>query len=80
MAFERTNTPPRNADGMIRDINNEFKGIESETIQKAIKSGSLGKYGKTYGELSTQEVCFWIREFKKSEIPKFINLSKLGVK
>jgi hypothetical protein len=34
------------------------------TIRQALRNGGLGKYGRTY-KLSTQEVCYWIREHIK---------------
>ena len=37
-----------------------------EDIQKAIRSGSLGKYGRTY-KFTIQEVCFWVREYLKEK-------------
>ncbi len=62
VAFERTNSIPKNLIQMTNDIATEFKGVPVVTIQKAIRNGSLGMYGKTFGELSTQEICIWIRK------------------
>jgi len=46
---------------MVRDINSEFIGLDTKIIQKVIRDGSLGSYGKTYGNLTTQEICVWIK-------------------
>ena len=62
LAFERTNTLPKNIDGMVKDIIEEFGNLETNQIQLAIKKGSLGHYGKTFGDVSTQEICIWIRK------------------
>lgn len=36
--------------------------MNEDHILKAIRNGSLGRYGKTF-KLSTQEICIWIREY-----------------
>ena len=64
LAFERTGTPPVNIDNMSKDIATEFEGIKDDVVSMAIRNGSLGHYGRTY-RLSTQEICIWIREYKK---------------
>jgi len=61
-AFERTGTEPTNVENIIKDLHSEFGHIEQEHILKAIRNGSLGKYGKTF-KLTTQEVCIWIRNY-----------------
>jgi hypothetical protein len=66
IAFERTMTEPYNIENMVKDIISEFPKVNPDDILKAIRNGSLGKYGKTY-KLSTQEVCIWIREFLKEK-------------
>ena len=66
LAVERTNTPMFDLTNMLNDINSEFRNTSLEDIQKAIRNGSLGKYGKTY-RFSTQEVCIWIREYLKEK-------------
>jgi hypothetical protein len=66
IAFERTLTEPYNIENMVKDIISEFPRTNPDEIVKAIRSGSLGKYGKTY-KLSTQEVCIWIREYLKEK-------------
>jgi hypothetical protein len=58
---------------MIHDISTEFKTIELEEIQKAIRNGSLGKYGRTY-KFSTQEVCIWIREYLEDKKNNRLNI------
>jgi hypothetical protein len=63
-AFERTRTEPFKIDGMVGDVLSEFPRVSSDKITEAIRNGSLGKYGRTY-KLSTQEICFWIREHIK---------------
>lgn len=64
VAFQRTGTDPYNIEMMVNDIKTEFKFLSDDEIQKAIRNGGLGKYGKTY-KLTTQEVCIWIREYLK---------------
>jgi len=65
MAFERTNSTPKNIEGMVTDIAEEFPKAKIDDIVKILKNGGLGHYGKTFGDLSTQEICIWIR--KESE-------------
>jgi len=69
VAFERTNTPPFNLDKLVSDVLSEFPRVSNEDITLALRSGSLGKYGRTF-KLSTQEICFWIREYQKSKTKK----------
>lgn len=68
LALERTGNELKPLDNMVEDIYNEFYFLKDEEIQKAIRNGSLGIYGKMY-RFSTQEVCIWIREYKKSKQP-----------
>jgi hypothetical protein len=56
---------------MINDVLTEFPRVSEDTFIKAIRNGSLGKYGKTY-KLSTQDVCVWVREYRKSKISMMI--------
>ena len=72
VAFQRTNTTPIDVLPMISDIETEFPKVTTETIQKAIRNGGLGIYGKTYGELSTQEICIWIRKETKGQRPSYL--------
>lgn len=44
-----------------------FPRMPLENIKLAIKNGSTGKYGRTY-KLTTQEICYWIREFIKEDV------------
>jgi hypothetical protein len=44
-----------------------FSRMPLENIKLAIKNGSTGKYGRTY-KLTTQEVCYWIREFIEEDV------------
>jgi hypothetical protein len=71
LAIERTNTEPFNIENMVKDIDSEFKRISDDDIKKAIRNGSLGMYGATY-KLSTNIVCFWIREYLKSKNSKLL--------
>jgi hypothetical protein len=50
-------------------IKDEFSFLTLNDIRKALRNGSSGKYGRSY-KLSTQEVCFWIREFIKENKSK----------
>lgn len=54
----------KNIDETIEDIFTEFGYLNLSDIKKALRNGSLGKYGRSY-KLSTQELCYWIREFIK---------------
>jgi hypothetical protein len=71
LALERTNTIPFDLTNMILDIESEFTRISITDIQKAIRNGSLGKYGATY-KFSTQVVCMWIRQYLKEKNAKNI--------
>ncbi len=66
LATERLNTELKDfpLENCIIDLNTEFENMKLEDITKAIKNGSLGLYGRTF-IFSIQEVCFWIREYKK---------------
>lgn len=63
-AFERTKTDPFDVSGLIKDVLIEFPKLSSNDIITALRNGSLGMYGRTF-KLSTQEVCYWIREYTK---------------
>jgi hypothetical protein len=60
----RTGKNLLNIDETMIDIQQEFKHLKPEQIIKAIRNGSLGLYGSTYN-LSTQQICIWIREYLK---------------
>jgi hypothetical protein len=49
---------------LIKDVLDEFNRLDTLTIRQTLRNGGLGKYGRTY-KLSTQEVCYWIREHIK---------------
>lgn len=66
LALQRTNTQVVNLENMIKDIEQEFYFLNIKDLQKAIRYGSLGKYGRTF-RFSTQEVCIWIREYLKEK-------------
>lgn len=70
IAIDRVNSQPLNVPDIVEDVLNEFDYLDIDIILKAIKSGSLGVYGRTY-KMSTQEVCIWIREY--------VNLNGKGV-
>jgi hypothetical protein len=70
--MQRTEMELKNIDETIEDIYSEFKNISLKEIKSAIRNGSLAKYGRSY-RLSTQEVCYWIREYLKE------NKNKLGI-
>ncbi len=62
LAAERTEKElPSSVDNTVADILSEFKHLSTEQIQTAIKKGALGYCGETYGRLSTQTICIWIR-------------------
>jgi hypothetical protein len=66
-AFERTKTEPFDCTGLICDVLKEFEYLSIENIIEALRNGGLGKYGRTF-KLSTQEVCYWIRQHNKKPI------------
>ena len=72
LSFERLALEPFNIDKMVNDVLNEFPKLTDDDFKKAIRNGSLGKYGRTF-KLSTQEVCIWVREYLKEK------QSKLGI-
>ena len=55
-----------NIENSIVDIYTEFQFLKLKDITEAIRNGGLAKYGRTY-KLTTQEVCFWIREYQKNK-------------
>ena len=63
-AFERTKSDPFDVSALIKDVLTEFPKLDINVIITALRNGGLGKYGRTY-KLSTQEVCYWIREHIK---------------
>jgi len=64
-AVERTGSEKTDIPAILKDVAEEFPTMTTDEVCKAIRKGSLGVYGKTY-KLTTQEVCIWIREHKKS--------------
>jgi hypothetical protein len=66
-AFERTKTEPFDCTGLICDVLKEFEYLSIENIIEALRNGGLGKYGRTF-KLSTQEICYWIRQHNKKPI------------
>ena len=73
IAMQRTEMEMKNLDTCIEDISSEFNYLNLWQIKEAIRLGSLAKYGRSY-KLSTQEVCFWIREFIKENKSKQLKL------
>lgn len=63
-AFERTKTAPFDVTGLVKDVLSEFPRLSGQDLIIALRNGGLGMYGRTF-RLSTQEVCFWIREYIK---------------
>ena len=63
-AFERTKTDPFDVSGLVKDVLTEFPKLSGDSIIIALRNGGLGMYGRTF-KLSTQEVCYWIREYLK---------------
>ena len=63
----------KNIDVTILDILSEFSFVTVKQAREALRLGSLGKYGKTY-KLTTQEVCYWIREYLKENKPKNLGI------
>jgi len=72
VVMDRLNMQFKDMNETILDIRMEFNFMTIKQIREALRNGSLGKYGRTY-KLSTQEVCFWIREYLKA------NKNKLGL-
>lgn len=64
VAMQRVGMDYTNLFDTINDIIQEFEHLKLSQILSAIRLGSLGKYGRSY-RLSTQEVCYWIREYVK---------------
>lgn len=71
-AFERTKTETFDVTGLIQDVLSEFPKLSGVDFILALRNGSLGMYGRTF-KLSTQEICFWVREYIKSK-----NANKIG--
>lgn len=65
ITMDRLGMDFKNIDNTTSDLYLEFKSMPLKEIREALRLGSLGKYGRTY-KLSTQEVCFWIREYQKN--------------
>jgi hypothetical protein len=72
IALERTGTEPFNLENIAKDIITEFGFITEIQMIKAIRNGSLGKYGRTF-KFSSQEVCIWIREYLKTDYDNRVN-------
>ena len=66
IAMQRLDMQFLNIDYTVNDILTEFDYMKFSDVIIAIRLGSLGAYGRSY-KLSTQEVCYWIKEFNNSK-------------
>ena len=66
IAMQRLDMQFLNIDYTVNDILTEFDYMKFSDVIIAIRRGSLGAYGGSY-KLSTQEVCYWIKEFNNSK-------------
>ena len=73
IAMQRTEMELKNIEETIEDIASEFRNLNLSEIKLAIRNGSLGKYGRSF-RLSTQEICFWIREHIKENKSKSLGI------
>lgn len=66
--FQRTKIAGTKEDGeiILEAISEAFPTLRPEHIDKAIRKGSLGEYGKIYNRLTAQEICIWIRAYMES--------------
>lgn len=71
--MQRTEMELKNIEETIEDIATEFRHLNLSEIKLAIRNGSLGKYGRSF-RLSTQEICFWIREYVKENKSKSLGI------
>lgn len=71
--MQRTEMELKNIEETIEDISTEFRNLNLSEIKLAIRNGSLGKYGRSF-RLSTQEICFWIREYIKENKSKSLGI------
>lgn len=65
-AMQRVDMQFNDIDLTVKDLYEEFGFLTLKEIRTAIRNGSMSKYGRSF-KLSTQEVCFWIREFLKEK-------------
>lgn len=74
LAFNRTGTDfDKNlANNIFFDVLEAHPTITLDEFLKALKFGSLGKYGKTY-KLTIQEVCIWAKMYLDETRHKFIH-------
>jgi len=63
-AMQRVDMQFNDIDLTVKDLYEEFSFLTLKGIREAIRNGSMSKYGRSY-KLSTQEVCFWVREYIK---------------
>lgn len=66
IAMQRLDMQFLNIDYTVNDILTEFDYMKFSDVIIAIRRGSLGAYGRSY-KLSTQEVCYWIKEYNNSK-------------
>lgn len=73
LAMERTELEMKNVKATIKDIATEFRFMNLKDVKTALRNGALSMYGKSY-KLSTQEICFWIREYLREKDSKTLKL------
>lgn len=69
VAMQRVDQELTDVNATVQDVIKEFWYMKTKDVIEAIRSGSLGKYGKTF-KLNTQEVCLWIRAYQESKKTK----------
>ena len=67
-AYERVGieSDEKNIINTVVFIKDEFSDLKLNQFIEALKNGASGKYGRTY-RMSPQEICIWIREYKKQK-------------
>lgn len=73
LVMERLNQDLKNIDATIEDICTEFPRLKLKDLKEILRLGALAKFGRTY-KLSTQEICFWIREYYKQQNAKSLKI------
>ena len=73
LAEDRVELQFKDIDLTVNDILIEFKNLSIDELKKALRNGGLGKYGRTF-KLSTQEVCFWIRQYLELKNKNRLNI------
>jgi len=73
LVMGRLNQDLKNIDDTIEDICTEFPRLKIKDLKEILRLGALAQYGRTY-KLSTQEICFWIREYYKQQNAKRLKI------